>query len=166
MPFDIAFDLCFVEPHGGRKVSDAPDAVLFQIDLSDEFELCTQVFAAGAFQLPDGICHGNVRRYFNLEVYVVFIGVEAFDPERRIFLHRGIEDFLEFGEHVGFEELPSVLSAPDDVVLVLVCRVVEVLNPHETSVSPKRETCKVPFIPGRDTAYTVSGTADAPGVSW
>ena len=78
---------------------------------------------------------------------MVFVGVECFDPERRIFLHRGKEDLFELLEHVLLQELSSVLSAPDDVVLVLICTVVEVLNPHETSVSPERETCKVPFTP-------------------
>ena len=65
---------------------------------------------------------------------MIFVGIEAFDPKRRIFLHRGIEDLLEFVEYIGLEIFSSVLGAPDDVVLVLIRTVVEVLNPHETSV--------------------------------
>ena len=72
---------------------------------------------------------------------MIFVSVHAFNPQRRVFLHRGVEDFLEFAQDVGFQELSSVLGAPDDVVLVLVRAVAEVLNPHETSVA--RRTCDV-----------------------
>lgn len=55
MPFDVAFDVLFVEPHGGRKVPDAPDAVFLEVYLADELELGAQMFAACAFELADGI---------------------------------------------------------------------------------------------------------------
>lgn len=97
---------------------------------------------------------------------MVFVGVEAFDPERRVFLHRGKEDFLEFSEYVVLQEFPSVLRAPYDVVLVLVGGMVEVLNPHETSVAPERATCKVPFIPALQAATGSSGRTPSGGVSW
>ena len=68
-------------------------------------------------------------------MYVILIGVEHFNPQRRIFLHRGVEDFFEFGEHIGLEEFSSVLGAPDDMVLVLIGAVVKLTGSHGTSVS-------------------------------
>ena len=38
LPFDVAFYVSLVEPHGGREVPDAPDAVFVEVDLTDEFE--------------------------------------------------------------------------------------------------------------------------------
>ena len=39
LPFDVAAYVLLVEPHGGRKVSDAPDAVFVEVNLTNEFEL-------------------------------------------------------------------------------------------------------------------------------
>lgn len=66
---------------------------------------------------------------------MIFISIECFDPERRVFLHRGVEAFPEFGEYIRLEELPSVLRAPHDMVLVLIRGVVQLTGPHGTSVS-------------------------------
>ncbi len=55
LPFDVAFDLLFVEPHGGRKVPDAPDAVFVEVDLANEFEFGSEMFARLFLELPDGI---------------------------------------------------------------------------------------------------------------
>ena len=66
---------------------------------------------------------------------MIFIGVECFDPERRVFLHRAVEAFPEFDEYIRLEEFPAVLGAPYDMVLVLIRGVVQMTSPHGTSVS-------------------------------
>ena len=55
-----------------------------------------------------------------MEMYVIFVSIERFDPERRVFLHRGVEAFPEFDEYIWLEEFPAVLRAPDDMVLMLI----------------------------------------------
>ena len=65
-------------------------------------------------------------------MYVVFIDVHCFNPERRVFLCGTVQDFLEFDEYIGLQYLPAVLCAPDDMVLVLVGGVVQGTNPHGT----------------------------------
>ena len=66
---------------------------------------------------------------------MIFVCVQRLNPERRILLDRGVEAFLEFFQDVGFEKLSSGLGAPDDVVLVLVGGMIEMLNPHGTSLA-------------------------------
>ena len=65
---------------------------------------------------------------------MVFIRVHGFDPERRVFLHCCVEGFLEFREHIGFEYLPTIFRAPNNVKLMLVGGVADVTNPHVTSL--------------------------------
>lgn len=95
---------------------------------------------------------------------MVFISVHSFDPERGIFLARFVETFLELFQNVWLEVFSPRLGAPDDMVLVLVGRMVEMLNPHGTSVARRRAPCKVPFIPAFQSPY-VMGLLSG-GVSW
>ena len=55
---------------------------------------------------------------------MIFVSVHALDPERWVFLAGFKEYFLEFLQHVGFEYLSAVLSAPYNMVLMLVRRVI------------------------------------------
>lgn len=93
------------------------------------------MFARRLLQPSDDICHVDVRWYFDLDVYMILVGVQCLDPERRVFLHRGVETFPEFDENVGLQEFPSVLRTPYDMVLVLIRGVVQLTGPHGTSVS-------------------------------
>ena len=65
---------------------------------------------------------------------VILIGIDRLDEERRIFLARGIEAFLEGGFDVGFQPFSAIFGAPDDVILQLVGAVVERFCLHATSL--------------------------------
>src|SRR3989344_4436920 len=67
-------------------------------------------------------------------MYMVFIGIHCLDEERRIFLARGIQICLECCFDIGLEPPPSVLCAPDDVVLEFVCAVIQRSRTHGTSL--------------------------------
>ena len=83
---DIPLDTCLIEADGGDKVSDAPYAAV-EIDVPDEFEAFLDSDARFDLEgLHDG-SNGEVRGYFNLEVDMVFIGVERVYVERRILFH-------------------------------------------------------------------------------
>jgi hypothetical protein len=55
LPADVFGNLCLIETDGRRKISDAPDAVLFKVHLTDELESLFQVEAACGLELSDGI---------------------------------------------------------------------------------------------------------------
>ena len=93
---------------------------------------------------------------------MVIVRVDVFDPERRVALAGFIEATLEFSEHIRFEYFSSTFRTPDDMVLVLVGRVIKVLNPHVTSVS--RSTA---IRSAHSTPYSRGQLTDGPcGVSW
>ena len=55
---------------------------------------------------------------------MILVGVESFDPERRVFLYRGVQYFFELNQNIRFQYPAAVLGTPDDVVLMLVCGVI------------------------------------------
>ena len=61
---------------------------------------------------------------------VILVSVHNFDPERWVAFHHSIEALLEFKEYIVFQYFSSTLCAPDDVVQVLIGRVVEMASPH------------------------------------
>lgn len=65
---------------------------------------------------------------------MVFVSVYRFKPECWVFLDGGIEALFELFQYIGFEPFPSPFGSPHDMVLVLVGGMVEMLNPHETSL--------------------------------
>ena len=71
-------------------------------------------------ELSDGICHCDVRRYLDLEVDMVLIGIHRFDLERWILFTGLVEAFLEFWQNIALEYFPSAPRSPDYVELVLV----------------------------------------------
>ncbi len=144
LPFDVALDLGFVQSDGRRKISNAPDAVFFKIDFTDEFELFSQIQTACGLELADGICHCDVRRYLHLYVDMVFIGIHTLDPERRILFAGLVQAFLERRFHILFQYFSSPSRSPHNMVLVLIGGVVETGDPHGTSV-PRSTVVRIRF---------------------
>ncbi len=120
LPLDVPAYLSLVQPDGRGEVSDAPDAVLFQIQLPDVFELLSQVQARFGFQGTDGIRHRDVGRDLDLEMNMVGVSIGRTQDERRILLDGLPETVQQFDLGIVFQDLPSPPCAPDDMVLVLV----------------------------------------------
>jgi hypothetical protein len=77
LPVDIALDLHFIKADGRREISDAPDAVLLEIDIANELEFAAETEAGISFQFLDGIGYGNIGRDFKLNMYVVLASVSV-----------------------------------------------------------------------------------------
>ncbi len=118
MPFDVSADHCCVQTHGRRKIPDAPDAVFFEIDVTNKLKLLSESLARECLELGDGICHKDVWWYLYLYVDVIFVNIAYLYPERRILLNHLEKALLEFREYIVFEYFSSSLCAPDDMVLM------------------------------------------------
>ena len=133
-------DLLFVEADRGDKVSDAPDAAV-NVYLPHELEPAFDPEARFDFEcLHDG-CNSDVRRYFDLDVYMIFVGIERMDVERRILLDYRVTGGLELFFDVLLQPFPSVASSPYEVILRLVCAVIQLPDSHGTSVPPPSAVC-------------------------
>ena len=66
---------------------------------------------------------------------MILVSVHRLYPECRILLHCRVDDLFEFNEYIWFEYLPSVLCTPDDMILMLICGVIETANPHGISLT-------------------------------
>ncbi len=75
---------------------------------------------------------------------MILVCIYCFDPECRVFLYCGVEYFFEFSEDIWFQYLSPILSAPYDVILMLICRVIEVANSHGIRVSHFENTVVLP----------------------
>ena len=42
LPLDVPSDFCFIQTNGRRKIPDAPDAVFFEVDLTNILELLAE----------------------------------------------------------------------------------------------------------------------------
>ena len=82
---------------------------------------------------------------------MVTIGIEIQDLECRVLLDRFIEYMLQILFNRRNDELPSILGAPDDMILKLVDTVIEASNSHDPSVARHEMACyeRYPFIPAR-----------------
>ena len=70
-----------------------------------------------------------------MQMYVITVGVDQEEMECGVFLDGGIQTVEELLLDGGDDEFPSVLGAPDDVILQLVNTVIEASNSHATSLA-------------------------------
>lgn len=77
------------------------------------------------FQYLHGGRDRHVGWYFNLQVDVIFVSGQLFDPQRRVLLERLIETSSKLFNYIWLEVLSSVFSSPDHVVHDLIPAVVE-----------------------------------------
>ena len=132
--FDIALDGGFVEPNGGDKVPDAPDAAV-EVHLPDEFEA---LFDSDARFDLEGLHDGSHRQVgwdLDLKVDMIIVHVGRVDVERRGLFDDGVTGGKKFTLYIVFEIFASVARTPDEVVLSLVDRVVETAGSHGTSLA-------------------------------
>ncbi len=93
------------------------------------------MFAGILFEHLDSCGHWDIRRYLNLDVDVVFVSVHSEQMECWISLNGFCEAVLELRHNIWFEVLESALSAPNNMVTVLVAGMVQTLGSHEDSVA-------------------------------
>ena len=73
---------------------------------------------------------------------MIVINIHCVNVERWVFFCDGVEMSYEDVLDVGFEEFSSIFGSPNNVILVLVCTVVEALNSHAVIVA-RLPSCSV-----------------------
>lgn len=163
---NVLLDHLFIQTESGGEISDAPN-IAIDVHIANEAKVLLEMGAEIGLKNLHDLGNSNIWRNLYLQVQVIFIDIQGMDVKRRIFLcnrvTRSNEDIL----HVGFQKFAAVFCTPDNVILVLICTVIQALNSHAGIVARlRRPTIEGQFIPAFDRRGTApNGAASSCGVS-